>query len=82
MSVTWDWFKPLSDQIPADQMPDDWVWDRLRERRNRLLVLSDFRVLPGVPWDVEGWIEYRQALRDLPDVTVNPRMAVWPVPPS
>lgn len=42
----------------------------LRDKRNRHLNSSDWRVLPDSPFTPEQrqqWIDYRQALRDLPD---------------
>ena len=50
-----------------------------RERRDRLLLESDWTQLPDSPLDAEQrerWREYRQALRDL---DVNG--AAWPEPP-
>ena len=63
-------------------VPEEWVWERLRNRRNALLADCDFRVVPDAPWDVAPWLAYRQALRDLPDTTTDPRLAVWPEPPA
>ena len=64
------------------EVSDIYVWERLRLRRNELLAACDFRVSPDVPWDSAPWIEYRQALRDLPDSTNDPRQVVWPEPPQ
>lgn len=63
-------------------IPDEWVWERLRNRRDSLLAACDWRVVPDAPWDTAPWLAYRQALRDLPASTSNPRLAVWPVEPS
>jgi hypothetical protein len=65
-----------------DTIPMDYVWERLRLRRDTLLVQSDFRMVTDAPWDQAPWAVYRQALRDLPDVTTDPRLAVWPVSPA
>jgi hypothetical protein len=78
--VTWDYSSSI-DKTPADQLPMDWVWERLRLRRDRLLAATDFRMVVDAPWATEPWAAYRQALRDLPDNTTDPRVAVWPVQP-
>jgi hypothetical protein len=73
--VYWDSLDPM-------EIPEDWVWERLRNRRNGLLAACDFRMVPDAPWGVTVWEAYRQALRDLPDTTEDPRLAVWPEPPA
>lgn len=78
-TATWHYW---SDMDTAERgVPTDWVWERLRNRRNTLLAACDFRVVPDAPWDTAPWLAYRQALRDLPDNTADPRQAVWPVEP-
>jgi hypothetical protein len=79
MTDTWQYRVP---QDPAGDLPDEWVWERLRLRRDALLTASDSRVGPDAPGDVDTWRTYRQALRDLPQVTTDPRQAVWPDPPT
>jgi hypothetical protein len=79
--MTWDFLSP--DQgFTADTIPIEWVWERLRYRRDSLLAASDFRMVSDAPWDTEPWAAYRQALRDLPEQTADPREAVWPDPPT
>lgn len=63
-------------------VPDEWVWERLRNYRNQLISNCDWRVVLDASWDIEPWIEYRQLLRDLPSETVDPRQALWPEPPQ
>ena len=78
-TATWTYW---SDMDTAERgVPDEWVWERLRNRRNALLSACDFRVVMDAPWPLEPWEDYRQALRDLPDNTTDPRQAVWPVEP-
>lgn len=78
-NATWDYWSGLYN---APEGPsDDVVWARLRYRRNTLLAACDFRVVPDAPWNTAPWLAYRQALRDLPDNTADPRQAVWPVEP-
>jgi hypothetical protein len=75
--VTWNYLA-----IDENEIPVEWVWERLRLRRDQLLRDSDFRVLPDAPWPTAPWADYREALRDLPEQTVDPRAAVWPDPPT
>lgn len=78
-TATWHYW---SDMDTAERgVSTDWVWERLRLRRDGLLAATDFRMVADAPWDVEPWATYRQALRDLPDATTNPRVAVWPIAP-
>lgn len=77
---TWTYLSPEQD-YSRDTIPMDYVWERLRARRDQLLAASDFRMVVDAPWDTEPWAQYRQALRDLPDNTTDPRLAVWPVAP-
>jgi len=78
--MTWNYARP-SDAIAAADLPDEWVWERLRLCRDSLLAATDFRMVADAPWDTEPWEAYRQALRNLPGATTNPRIAVWPVAP-
>jgi hypothetical protein len=80
MSNTHWYVSPLDDVAP-EQLPQSIVWKRLRSQRNLLLTQTDFRVLPDAPWLTDEWASYRQALRDLPENTTDPREAVWPEPP-
>ena len=58
--------------------------DNLRSERNKILRESDWIDLPNSSMSdtkKQEWVDYRQALRDLPSTTnvLNP---VWPTPPS
>jgi hypothetical protein len=77
---TWEYLTPTQD-FTRETIPTDYVWERLRLRRDQLLTQSDFRMVTDAPWDTEPWATYRQALRDLPDNTTDPRLAVWPTTP-
>lgn len=50
----------------------------LREKRNKLLNESDWTD----QHDIEEWVAYRQALRDLPATTEDPEQITWPEPPQ
>ena len=71
---TWNYLG-IGETEPIDT---DWVWERLRLQRDRLLSATDFRMVIDAPWDTQPWADYRQALRDMPENTTDPRLAVWP----
>ena len=53
----------------------------LREKRNRLLAETDWWASSDLTMTTEQ-TNYRQALRDLPSTTTDPRNPSWPTPPS
>lgn len=58
----------------------------LRHKRNALLDQSDKYVTVDFPHTTpekkREWLDYRQALRDLPTATADPANPVWPPVPS
>jgi hypothetical protein len=80
MMDTWQYLSAEQDYT-RDTIPMEWVWERLRLRRDTLLMQTDFRMVLDAPWDRAPWEAYRQALRDLPAATTDPREAVWPEQP-
>ena len=58
----------------------------LRKERDDLLVKTDKYALPDWPHaslaKQTEWLEYRQALRDLPSTTDDPANVVWPTVPT
>jgi hypothetical protein len=58
----------------------------LRKERDALLIKTDKYALPDWPHETPAkqteWLDYRQALRDLPNVTDDPANPVWPTVPS
>jgi hypothetical protein len=78
MAGNWNYQSPFDE----GELLDEWVWERLRLERNRRLVMSDWTMISDATTDKVAWAEYRQALRDLPSNTINPREAVFPTPPS
>jgi len=71
--------------IPAstiEQEEIDRAWIDLRGSRDRRLQSTDWTQVPDAPVDSQAWATYRQALRDLPDNTEDPRNPVWPTKPN
>lgn len=70
---------------PEDEMSDEELAQRVRNKRNSLISQSDFYVQPDYPSTAEGLEAvkaYRQALRDVPSQTGFPRNVQWPSLPS
>lgn len=79
----------LQDGFVLEQPPlilsDDEKWQQVREKRNNLLAKSDWAVLSDSPLtdkNKQKYIEYRQALRDLPSKYNNPDDVVYPDQPK
>ena len=72
------------DVLPLEQLK------ALRQRRNQLLVETDWVTLKAIDDSNDGlgiqlpqvWMDYRQALRDLPANTTDPANPVWPTKPE
>lgn len=72
-----------ADDFEASRTPGpDSLWSELRSRRDSLLRESDWTQTLDAPVNREDWATYRQALRDLPENTVDPANPVWPTPPE
>ena len=57
----------------------------LRAERNRILTGTDWTQMPDSPLSdakKAEWRTYRQALRDLPANTTDPRNPTWPTKPT
>ena len=62
-----------------------FLWMKLRSERDNLLLSSDFTQLGDIGLSDSKkteWINYRQALRDLPANTSDPANPNWPTKPS
>jgi len=66
----------------ADEIPDDWYFERFRNWRNNELKNCDWTQLPDAVCDKEAWAEYRQALRDLPAQNSDPTKIKFPTRPE
>jgi hypothetical protein len=62
-------------------IPDEWLLERLRIQRDKLLVESDWTQVADAPVDKQAWAEYRQALRDFPNTWVPSENVEFPLSP-
>jgi hypothetical protein len=69
-------------QAEIDAVEIQEAWPILRRERNRRLSGCDWTQTMDAPVDRDAWAAYRQALRDLPANTVDPRVPQWPSPPA
>jgi hypothetical protein len=63
----------------------DAAWTQLRAQRNDRLTASDWTQLQDthMSTDKQGaWADYRQELRDLPDLITDPTSITWPLKPG
>jgi len=81
---TQEWNSELLNWVTTT-IPDEVFWERLRDERLIKLVVSDPTQLPDVPLTSSqktAWATYRQALRDLPENTEDPKNITWPSQPE
>jgi hypothetical protein len=64
------------------EIPDDWYFERLRLWRDAQLKASDWTQVEDAPIDKSAWATYRQALRDLPNQSNNPKELKFPNEPA
>ena len=67
---------------PTDAEQDALDMQSLRSQRDELLAQSDWTQVADAPVDAAAWATYRQALRDLPANTTDPRNPTWPTKPT
>jgi hypothetical protein len=66
----------------SETLPDEWLIERMRLQRNRLLAESDWAMATDAPTDKEAWSVYRQALRDFPAIWKPSEIADFPASPD
>lgn len=74
----------------ASIIEEERSWSKLRQERNRLLAETDWISMKALDASIDGlgiqlpqvWMDYRQALRDLPANTTDPANPDWPVKPG
>ena len=80
--------KPPKEEFEAklQELIDAQPWKELREERNKRIAQTDYLFTSDYPHASEeakqAWLDYRQALRDLPANTEDPAAPVWPEAPQ
>ena len=80
--------KPPKEEFEAklQELIDAQPLKELRTKRNTILDQSDKYATIDYPHPTpekkQEWLDYRQALRDLPSVTEDPANPVWPTAPT
>ena len=80
--------KPPKEEFEAklQELIDAQPLKELRTKRNTLLDQTDKYIVADYPHPTpesrQAWLDYRQALRDLPSTSEDPANPVWPVPPE
>ena len=80
--------KPPKEEFDAQYQAgvEQFKWEDLRSERDKYLVESDYLFTADYPHPTpeikQAWMDYRQALRNLPNNTVDAENPVWPVKPS
>jgi len=79
--------KPSLEELEQkwQEIQDEKPMKLIREQRDTLLKKTDVYSLPDFPHASQemrqAWLDYRQALRDLPTNTEDPENPNWPTPP-
>jgi hypothetical protein len=66
----------------ADEVPNEYFYDRIRLWRDRELLSCDWTQLGDSTANKSAWAEYRQELRDLPAQNTDPKKIVFPTRPA
>jgi hypothetical protein len=66
----------------ADEVPDDYFFERIRNWRNAELASCDWTQVADSTADKTAWATYRQALRDLPAQNKDPKKIKFPTRPE
>jgi hypothetical protein len=88
--ILWDddLSRPTKEEVEAklQELIDAQPLKELRTKRNTLLDQSDKYIVADYPHPSpearQAWLDYRQALRDLPSTSEDPANPVWPTAPT
>lgn len=87
------WMDENTSLPTREEFENEWVtylrvhdMEFIRRKRNTLLAQTDYVATIDYPHPTpekkQAWLDYRQALRDLPANTTDPTNPVWPQAPS
>ena len=65
----------------ADDVPNDYLIERIRNWRNAELAATDWTQLPDAPANKAAYATYRQELRDLMAQSEDARAFIFPIKP-
>lgn len=67
---------------PLENLTAQQTWRSVREKRNQMLMESDWTALPDAAVTKKTeWMTYRMLLRQIPQMYTNPAKIVWPTAP-
>ena len=66
----------------ADQISNEYFFDRIRLWRDRELYATDWTQVADAPTNKTAYASYRQALRDLPAQNADPKKIKFPTRPE
>ena len=76
-----NWTNFVSIIETAEDVPNDYLIERIRNWRNAELAASDWTQLPDAPADKTIYAIYRQELRDLMAQSEDARAFIFPIKP-
>ncbi len=65
----------------AEDVPNTYLIERIRNWRNSELAATDYTQLPDAPGDKAAYAAYRQELRDLMGQSEDARAFIFPIKP-
>ena len=68
--------------LDPETIPEEWLEERMRLHRDRLLAESDWTQVNDAPVDQSAWATYRQQLRDFPATWTPSDITDFPDPPA
>ena len=72
----------LRSAFDPEHIANEWLVERMRLNRDRLLAECDWTQTADAPVDKAAWAAYRQALRDFPATWEPSEIADFPNPPD